>query len=212
MKFPALAIAGVILLAHLPTLSAEDILVVATFDRSPSAPAVEWMQQETARVFSEAGVTFLWRQANQPNIMPAGVPHVTLRAHGDCRIEPNALAAAEDGPMGWVESQDGVIRPLIDVDCDRISAMVRQNRGPLPLPLMVRAFGHALGRVLAHELYHYVTQSATHSASGIFRRALTSRDLMLPEVRFGPAEIEALRKAMSAHEGAMAAGGRPVTE
>jgi hypothetical protein len=145
----------------------------------------------------------------------AGKPaqhHAYLQAHGDCRIEPNALADAEDGPMGWVGSQDGVIRPLIDVDCDRISAMVRQNRGTLPLPLTVRVFGRALGRVLAHELYHYVTQSATHSASGIFRHALTSRDLMLPEVRFGPAEIEALRKAMSARANAMPASGRPATE
>ena len=114
--------------------------------------------------------------------------------------------------MGWVESQDGVIRPSIDVDCDRISAMVWQNRGTFPRPLVVRAFGRALGRVLAHELYHYVTQSTAHSASGIFRHALTSRDLMLPEVRFEQAEIEALRKAMRAREAAISASGPPVTE
>ena len=173
MKSTAVVIAGVTLLAHLPALSAENIFVLAAFDRSPDTAAVEWMREETARVFSEAGVTFLWRPVNQLNIMPAGAVRVRLQVHGDCRIEPNALTAAEGGPMGWVESQEGVIRPLIDVDCDSISAMVWEHRGTFPRPLVVRAFGRALGRVLAHELYHYVTQSTAHSASGIFRHALT---------------------------------------
>ena len=65
---------------------------------------------------------------------------------------------------------------------------------------------------MAHELYHYVTQSAAHHESDIFRHAMTSRDLMLPDVRFEPAEIEALRKAMSARDGATQASGRSVTE
>jgi hypothetical protein len=212
MKSTTLAIAGVILLAHLPALRAENIFVFAAFDRSPDTAALQWMQQETARVYSGAGVVFSWRLEDQHDITPAGALRVKLQVHGDCRIEPNAVGSAEDGPMGWIESLDGEIRPFIDVDCDRISAMVWQNRGTLPAPLMIRVFGRALGRVLAHELYHYVTQSAAHSASGIFRRALTSTDLMLPEVRLGAAEMEAIRKAIRAREGAMPTAARPATE
>jgi hypothetical protein len=191
-----LAIAGIIFLTHSPALPAEDIFVLAAFDRQPDTAAIGWMQQETERVFAEAGLTVSWRPGNQMKLMPAGALHVDLQMHGRCRIEPAAVLSAQGGAMGWIESQDGELRPFIEVDCDRILAMVWQNRGTLPLPLVVRAFGLALGRVLAHELYHYVTQSAAHHVSDIFRPAMNSRDLMLPEVRFAPAEIEALRKAL----------------
>jgi hypothetical protein len=197
MSFRAVIIAGTLLLAHSPAVDAEDIFVLAAFDRAPDTAAFEWMQQETARVFSDAGLTFSWRPGNQLNIVPLSTRRVTLQVHGDCRIEPSVVPTAENGPMGWIDSQDGELRPFIDLDCDRISAMVWQNRGTLPLPLVVRAFGLAMGRVLAHEVYHYITQSTAHRASDIFRHSMTSRDLMLPDVRFEPAEIEALRKAMS---------------
>jgi len=88
------------------------------------------------------------------------------------------------------------IRPFIDLDCDRTAAMVWQNRGTQPLPLVTRAFGRALARVVAHELYHYVTQSAAHAASELFSQGMSSRDLTLPQVRFNPGEIEALRKGI----------------
>ncbi len=198
MRSAAVIVATGVLLSYPLTLVGEDLFVLAAFDRSPDTAAVEHMRQETARIFADTGATLAWRTRTQPGIMPPGAVRVTLQLHGSCRVEPNMLSLAEDGPMGWVESHGGEMLSLIDVDCDRISAMVWQNRGTLPLPLVVRAFGRALGRVLAHELYHYVTQSPAHGASDLFRPAMTSRDLMLPDVRFEPAEIEVLRKALSA--------------
>jgi hypothetical protein len=114
--------------------------------------------------------------------------------------------------MGWVAVRDGEIQPFINVDCDRIAAMVWQNHGTLSLPLVVRGFGRALGRVVAHELFHYVTQSAAHNESDIFRHTMTSRDLMLPEVRFQQAEVEALRTAMSSRDGVTSVAGRSISE
>ena len=201
MKSVISFIVGLMFLAPSPALYPQQIVVLAAFDRSPDMAAVESMEQETARVFSGAGVTLAWRPGNQLNIMPASAPTVSVQFHGACRLEPNAISVAIDGPMGWVESQEGDIRPFIEADCDRIAAMVWQDRGTLPLPLVVRAYGRALGRVLAHELYHYVTQSAVHNQSDLVRHAMTSRDLMLPEVQFTVTEVEALRKAMSARGG-----------
>ena len=61
-------------------------------------------------------------------------------------MKRGALRPPPDGPMGWVESQDGEIRPSIEVDCDRISAMVWQTRGTLPMPLsFVRSVAHSAG-------------------------------------------------------------------
>lgn len=74
--------------------------------------------------------------------------------------------------------------------------MVWQIRGTVPVPLVNRAFGLALGRVMAHELYHYLTQSTIHTESRLFRKGMTSMDLTRPDIQFDAGEIEALRKGM----------------
>ena len=74
--------------------------------------------------------------------------------------------------------------------------MVWQIRGTTPVPLVNRAFGLALGRVMAHELYHYLTRSTVHTESRLFRKGMNSMDLTLPNIRFDAGEIGTLRTGM----------------
>jgi hypothetical protein len=208
MKSFTVIVAVLTFLAHSQALHSQDVFLLTTFDHSPDTATVEWLEQQTAQIFSEAGLTFSWQPRKQLNHIPTSAQPIWVQFHGACRIEPTLLSSPQNGPMGWVQSQDGDILPLIDIDCDRTSAMVWQNRGTLPRPLVIRAFGRALGRVVSHELYHYLTKSAEHSDSDVLRHAMTSRDLTLPEVRLAPSEIEALRKAMNA----MQTSERSVTE
>jgi hypothetical protein len=172
------------------------LTVLAGFDQSPDTAVVEWVQQEAGELFSDAALTFSW-QPLQDNFAGVLGPFVSVQFHGKCALETGALQPPSRGPMAWVQSQDGEIQSFIEVDCDRTAAMVWQNRGTMPLPLVTRAFGRAVGRVLAHELYHYFTQSSLHTDSELFRHAMTSRDLTMPQTRFESGEIEALRKGMS---------------
>jgi len=175
------------------------LTVWAGFDQPPDTSAVEWMEREAGELFSDAGLTFSW-QLVQRDVAVIG-PLVSVRFHGKCVLEPGALSLPTPGPMAWIQSQEGEIRSLIDVDCDRTAGMVWQYRGSLPLPLVTRAFGRALGRVAAHELYHYLTQSPVHAASELFSHSMNSRDLTMPQVHFETSEIEALRKGLSKFSG-----------
>ena len=191
---------GVTLWTLLAPLQGQTSLTVwAGFDRLPDRSAVEWMEQEAGALFSDAGLTFAWRR--RPEDAEAVGPLVSVQFHGKCALEAGAVPLPAHGPMAWVQPWEGEILSFIDVDCDRTAALVWQNRGTLPLPLVTRAFGRALARVLAHELYHYLTQSAVHNASGLFRPAMTSMDLTVPQVRFESGEIEALREGMSKLDG-----------
>ena len=107
MRSAAVIVATGVLLSYPLTLVGEDLFVLAAFDRSPDTAAVEHMRQETARIFADTGATLAWRTRTQPGIMPPGAVRVTLQLHGSCRVEPNMLSLAEDGPMGWVESHGG---------------------------------------------------------------------------------------------------------
>ena len=181
----------------LPSLYGQSNLRLLTrFDQSPNASVVDWMEKEVARLFSDAGLSISWQQNLQMNHWEiTGLP-VSVQFRGNCRIEPGALSQLTDGPMGWIEVQGGDILPLIEVDCGRIAEMVWQVRGTVPVPLVNRALGLALGRVMAHELYHYLTRSTIHTESRLFRKGMASMDLTLPNIQFDAGEIEALRTGM----------------
>jgi hypothetical protein len=181
-----------------PVLQANNRLAVrAIFGAAPDPTTVESMEQEASRIFADAGIAFSWTNATgQIPYAPGDLP-VWVRFLGNCRLEPGRISTPTDGPMARVFERDGNIAPFVEVDCGRTAAMVWQIRGTNSLPLVVRAFGRALGRVVAHELYHYVTQSAHHGASDLFRKSMKSRDLMLPDVRFEQAEADALRRGIA---------------
>jgi hypothetical protein len=186
--------------AALTPLQAQDRITVLTrFDRLPAESALQFMEEETVALFSDAGLTFSWKQQNNTGGRADIVVWVHFR--GDCRLEPSAISLPSDGPLGQIQAEGTEILPVIEVDCDRTAAMVWQNRGTLPLALATRAFGLALGRVLAHELYHYMTQSRVHTQSDLFRRGMTSDKLTAPQLRFENDEIEALRNGIRKLEG-----------
>ncbi len=194
--------AGLWLWALLPLLQGQSRLSVLTaFDQPPDMSAVESMERETAALFSNAGLSFWWQPKQQANDLGMTDLLVSVQFRGKCRLEPSVLVPATDGPLGSIQFQDGEIRPFIEVDCDRAAAMVWQNRGTVPAPLAAYILGRALGRVVAHELYHYLTQSNAHTASELFSRRMRSDDLTVPGVRFEAGEIEALRRGLSEREG-----------
>ena len=47
-----------------------------------------------------------------------------------------------------------------------------------------------MGRLLAHELYHLLLQTRTHSATGIAKAVYTPKALLAPSLRFEHGELE----------------------
>jgi hypothetical protein len=55
--------------------------------------------------------------------------------------------------------------------------------------------GRALGRVLAHELVHILTRSATHGKEGVTQATFSGRELVGAPLRLSRTEVERLRRA-----------------
>jgi hypothetical protein len=62
-------------------------------------------------------------------------------------------------------------------------------------PVSVRAFGIALGRVVAHELVHALAPSVPHG-TGLMAEKLTCRQLTRPTLTFDPEVGLAVRAAL----------------
>jgi hypothetical protein len=57
------------------------------------------------------------------------------------------------------------------------------------------AYGRALGRVVAHELYHIFANTLHHGSDGVGKSAYTVQELLNDEFRFEDREGDALRTA-----------------
>jgi hypothetical protein len=114
-----------------------------------------------------------------------------LRPH---RVQPGAL--------GWTHESDGVILPFGAVDCDRIRTFLQADLLSFAADQRELIFGRAVGRVLAHELYHIFTRSRHHSLEGVGKAAYATRDLLAGRFAFDAAESTELRNGQLRNESA----------
>jgi len=188
---PALLLAGAAL-GRTPAT----VAVLAGFEAAPARTAVEAMQEELDELFAPAGVSLEWYPLEGLSHLGQPDAVVAVRFTGSCEWKWTTSARPVSGALAWTARVDGELQPFITLDCPRIAALAGVPSYAL--------LGQALGRVLAHELYHYLTQQTAHTHTVLFRADFRPRDLLEPGLKFDPSEVAALRQALSG------AGARPV--
>jgi hypothetical protein len=96
--------------------------------------------------------------------------------------QPSTHLAA--GALGSILFVDGMPRPTIVMYLNAIDALVSSatvmglNDRQLTTEFRDSIVGRVLGRVLAHEIGHYLLRSQTHSREGLMRALQAARDLV----------------------------------
>jgi hypothetical protein len=92
-----------------------------------------------------------------------------------------------------------VMLPFSDLACDNLRGAVQaaivegnQIRGNALL-------GRAMGRVLAHELYHIVADSSAHGKGGVAQAALSPRELTSGFLELQASEVTAVQSGLNRH-------------
>lgn len=154
--------------------------VFIDFDAAPSARSVEEMKKEAAKIMQDAGYLLDWRALRENQGREAFANVVVLKFHGKCRLEyPAVVDGIEEVTLASTEVEDGHVLPYSDVQCDEV-------RKALPYAKADRqkALGLALGRVVAHELYHVLAQTTRHAAAGLAKASHNWTDLVTGEASF----------------------------
>jgi hypothetical protein len=151
------------------------------------------------------GITFEWRSLDSVRGNELSVELAVLTFKGRCDIaglSPHNVT--NPGALGWTHVSDGAILPFSDVDCDRIRNFVQKELIAIRGPDREEAFGRAIGRVVAHELYHVFANTSKHGSCGVGKAAYTVQELLSDDFQFEARESVALRgsKAHSAVENA----------
>jgi hypothetical protein len=148
------------------------------------------MGREAAHILKKSGVSLAWR-IGDPGQSVDGLL-VVVRLVGRCDMDGLA-AIPMTGPLGWSHQANGAVLPFSDLACDNIRGQV-QNAQVAGNPFRGNMLlGRAMGRVLAHELYHIVADTSAHADGGVAQSELSARELTSGQLEFQPSDVEAMR-------------------
>ncbi|MGB6944250.1 MAG: hypothetical protein WBE37_17750 [Bryobacteraceae bacterium] len=152
------------------------------------------MGREAARILKQSGVSLRW-QVGIPDKAVSGLL-VVVKLVGNCDMDGSPTLLVP-GPLGWSHEVNGTILPFSDLACDNIrgavgAAMSAGNdlRGNILL-------GRAMGRVLAHELYHVVADTSQHGREGVAQASLTPRDLTSGQLSLEPSDSASVESGLA---------------
>lgn len=172
----------------LPALRADSLpqlTVLLSVDGKPSAAALKELKSELNDIMVDTGrkLDIRFRQEAAPTETFEDVVLVKLR--GNCKIERFIPFIDERGPLAWTHATDGQILPFAEVACDRIASSVASVLWGAERKQADRFLGRALGRVLAHELYHILGKTHEHNQDGSLAKEAVSVKQLISDRRFG---------------------------
>lgn len=137
------------------------ILIHLAFAVSPDFQAS--VQSEMNAIYSATPVRFQVLTEDSHMQLGPVTDVVYVEVGGQCVASKRSTS----GALATTASVDGVVYPLMKVDCDKLASYV----GYVP------AVPKAMARVLAHEMLHYLLQEPHHASEGLFQASISSWDL-----------------------------------
>ncbi|HTQ53250.1 MAG TPA: hypothetical protein VMI94_02255 [Bryobacteraceae bacterium] len=170
---------GTLLCGMLPALPGADLTVVLNIESDHSPRSVALMEGEAGRLLQESGIVADWRTFDQisPGQAFTNIAVVTLK--GRCEMTPlipGAIAPA--GRLGVTYRVDGRVIPFSEVECDEVRSTLATARLPVDPAAREALYGRALGRVLAHELFHVIHRNGRHTRDGVGQKYFSATTLL----------------------------------
>ena len=173
--------------------------VYLDFDHIPEGVPVEVMERAVESLLKPAGVTLAWRLTGENLGTESFSGLAVLKFKGRCDVNaprpPSSFGTlGEVNRLAFTAVSGGSVLPFAEVECDQVrKALSYVAPGTAPLQ-REQALGLALGRVVAHELYHVLANSAHHAGDGLAKASELLRDLVSPrELSFDESSSNAIR-------------------
>lgn len=178
----------------------EALTVLLTGNRIPS-PVLIAMEREAEAVAAPTALTIVWKtNADRDGdfVMPGrmAILHMSGQCISDLPFEVTPFSPGAQ--LGVTHISNHQVLPVADVFCDAIRQFVRPNLRRVVAESRDQLFGRALGRVVAHELYHILLQTPEHGQSGLSRGKQRATDLLQPRVSFTSSDERRIAESRSA--------------
>ena len=166
------------------------------FDREPSPAAIQDMENEVGNLLAETGAQFSWLMLHRDARPQTFDDLAVLRFRGNCHMPKlGLLPAGGTLTLGSTEVTSGHVTPYSSVQCDEITATIARLLESVGETDRQIAFSRALGRVVAHELYHILARTIRHTPAGISRGVQSPIDLIKEHFQLDRQAVLSLRGA-----------------
>jgi len=187
-----LVCALVLAMLALPAKAAS-VTLVLQFEDAYSPESIDAMKRELASIVADSGLHVDWRML--ADVQPAETFEslVVVRFRGACLLRPDPNLMDERGYYAFTHVSEDGVQPFSEVECDKVASSIRPALSRSQWSQSDSVLGRALGRVLAHELYHMLAKSQHHAGEGVTRSALTPAQLISKKLKMTHADLEKIR-------------------
>lgn len=183
---------------------APTIGIFLQFESEPSAVSFDEMKSEVAHLMDSTGLRVNWRFLKENRGRESFSDLLVVRFKGKCRAEFEPVHSDRYSPFGELvtlastQVRDGRVLPFTEVECDQVRRTLGEEE-IISEHQKQSAFGKALGRVVAHELYHLLAQTTKHTHHGLAKATHDWREMGSEGLRFQDEESGAMRQGVLQH-------------
>jgi len=155
------------------------VTVLLDFEQPHSSASFAALHQELERILKPARLKVDLRIKSEVAPLSEFGELLLFKMKGHCTMDVLPIGALLDerGPLAMTYSVDGQLLSFGEVECDRVRQSVQSVLGRGNPEAHQAALGVALARVMAHEMYHMIANSAAHTKNGVTKESLYGREL-----------------------------------
>jgi hypothetical protein len=161
------------------------------------ASAIRSAQHELDRLLTPTGIDLVWSKLSTRNSSEQFNHVVVMSFDGSCSMTDAAMALGKlqgsDITLADSSVSNGDVLPFFRVDCTHLIQLLAPALRPMSVQERNAAFGRALGRVMAHEIYHIIGETRAHQTRGVAKAALSVQDLIGTTLDFDIASLTQMR-------------------
>lgn len=188
-------LASLVVLSAFVPLRAETLVVF--LDAEPTVSIA--IKEELAKSVQPAGLTLDLRDYATRTSGESFERLMVVKFHGRCASADAPVSTA--GPLASTQVQGDRILPFADVYCDRVVSTMAGSLLSQPASRRGLLVTRALARVLAHEIFHYVSQDQTHAREGLAKSCVRAQDLIAERFGFDNDAVGRMRETEAEETG-----------
>ena len=169
------------------------ITLYTQFQQAPPEGVLLALQDEVESIMAPIGLRFEWRDLAQTQGHEVSAELAVVTFKGRCDTAGLMAHSRFEGALGWTHVSDGQILPFTDVNCDLVREFVQSGLLTFRTGNREEKYGRALGRVLAHELYHIFANTTRHGSEGVAKESYSVQDLLSDDFQFQAKESRMLQ-------------------
>jgi hypothetical protein len=176
------------------------IAIYMSFEDAHSEYAIGAMKREVQSLTKSSGFDLRWRSLDGPRAEETFADLMVVKFHGKCNMDGIQLLFNELGPegeggvLGSTRTSNGQVLPFSELECGRI----RRSIAPLAVGYSSEErealLGRAMGRVLAHELFHVFADTGKHGHEGVAKTSYSRKDLVAEGFAFDSQDAKRIQR------------------